>query len=1033
MRFTTRFWLTLALCLLSTVAQTQLVFTPGFNPDDGAITDQRWKSGVPLGGIGVGKVELLTDGSFGNFTTNHNWDRPYGWAKGAFAAVWARSEGQRPVARMLRLAGPNEYPGVTNVTHTQMFAWFPRADLVFADTALPIRVRLDAFSPLIPHNVTDSSLPIATLTYTLTNPTRDTVQAAVLLSWPNLLGWGGRKNVEWNDLTGNRQDPLTTRSLAGLRYTTSQRHADDRQSTLGELFVGARLDHGVEVTTANWDAAAPTPAFWSAFAVNGNLTSGAASVPPTPLLAAGRPASDVATQPAGAVAAHVTLAPGQVQTLHFYVTWAMPHHITIQQRTVYSTTAAPHFTGLKALFDGDPATQWSTGRPMMPGDHLLLDLGAPVTATKVVLESSSKPQNTPHGLHIEVSRDRREWRQVAHVSATRTAELAASGGVMEVSLQAVPARYLRITNLGADNTNPWSIDELKVYAQGHDEPVRVHSAIAFLVHSTLRTVTEDLGHYWQNAFHSAAAITAYADANFDRLLRDTRAWQDPVRASNLPFWLKLKLINCAFPLFTNTVLTQDGRFAVLESPVDMRGALGTMDQRLASHAFYTAFFPELDRAELELFATCQQPDGRITHFDGNVHAAIGRPDVNYGITNWPDLSCSWVMQVAKLARWSGDHAFLDRMWPHVKTAMAWLAAADRHDEAIPEGGSTYDYELPTPGAFIYSASCYLGALRAAAAIAAVERDSQAGGQYADRLDQAQSSVLTNLWNGTYFRKSKSLATGTSNENSFVANLAGDWMARLTGLPRTLPRDIVHRAIAQTIARHQKTFFPVPAMEVTPDGQAATLACYLLQQEPYLGCEAIYENYVDDGLETLRRVYLCAWEMNHSPWDESLGYALDTGAQGGLHSYMTATTSWHVLDALAGASCDLGTGTLYLSPRLPTTRSELHMPVYLSRFWGWLDYVPADHRLTLRIDRVFAPENPAADPLFRLPNEQRPGADSVVNPIVLRAVVSDVDSPALALPEPFTVRPHATLDLSSLIDRMRLPESTEVVNFVPKGF
>jgi hypothetical protein len=53
--------------------------------------------------------------------------------------------------------------------------------------------------------------------------------------------------------------------------------------------------------------------------------------------------------------------------------------------------------------------------------------------------------------------------------------------------------------------------------------------------------------------------------------------------------------------------------------------------------------------------------------------------------------------------------------------------------------------------------------------------------------------------------------------------------------------------------------------------------------------------------------------------------------------------------------------------------------------------------------------------------------------VRRAVVSDVDSPALALPEPFTVRPHATLDLSSLIDRMRLPESTEVVNFVPKGF
>jgi len=74
----------------TTAARSQEAVKPSFDPATGTITDARWESGVPLGGIGVGKVELLTDGGFGNFTHQHNWDRPYGWVKGAFAAVRAR-------------------------------------------------------------------------------------------------------------------------------------------------------------------------------------------------------------------------------------------------------------------------------------------------------------------------------------------------------------------------------------------------------------------------------------------------------------------------------------------------------------------------------------------------------------------------------------------------------------------------------------------------------------------------------------------------------------------------------------------------------------------------------------------------------------------------------------------------------------------------------------------------------------------------------------------------------------------------------
>ena len=979
-----------------------------FDSATGTITDVRWKSGLPLGGIGVGKIELLTDGSFGNFTINHNWDRPYGWAKGAFAAVREQAGTGVPVARMLRLTSGNEYQSVSNISHTGMLGWFPRAAMDFSDDGLPVKVHLDAFSPLIPHDPRNSGLPVACLSYTLTNPTTQTVHASLLLAWPNLLGWGGKGGVAWSDLGGDSQTSATAGALTGLRYTTTQNDTGQHQNVVGEYFVGARRENGLRITTCpSWDASAATPSFWPDFATNGHLTAASVAAP---------------TQPAGAVAAETTLAPGQSRTVRFYVTWAMPHVVTVQQRTIFGSGTDQTRTDVAALFDNNPSSRWATQRPMQPGDNLVIDLGKTVTPTHVTLDSGKAGSDYPRGLRVEVSDDRKTWKIIAERDAASL-----TGSTQAVALTPTPGRYLRLTNLGADNFLWWSIYGLTVHVQGQPAPLALtaDAATAYLVRTEHRDIAEDVGHYWQNWWHGASEIAAYADKNADTLLARTRAWQDPVTASNLPFWLKLKLINCAFPLFSNTILTRDGRFSVLESPIDMGGALGTMDQRMASHAFYTAFFPELDRAELEMYATCQQPDGRITHFDGNIHEVVGRPDVGYGITDWPDLSCSWIMQAVKLYRWTGDRSFLDRMQPHITSAMDWLERDGVDDDLIPAGGSTYDYEQLPRGAFIYSASCYLGALRAASAVS----DPAQAGRYDKHLADVQQSVMRDLWNGTFFRKWKQPTTGRAVEDSFVANLAGDWLARLTGLPRTLSPDIIHQSIAQTIARHQKPFFPVPPMQVTPEGKLTTSACYMLQHEPYLGCEAIYENYVDDGLETLHRVYLCSWELNHSPWDQSLAYDAPGGSQGGLVTYMTCPTSWFVLDALAGTSLDLPHGVLYISPRLPTTMSELHIPVYLSRFWGWLDYVPAQHHLSLRVDKVFPADAALQKTLFHAPGM---AGDAMPDTLTLKAIAADGDAPTIPLPQPFAVRPSATLDLSPLLGGLNLPKQSETVNFQIKA-
>ena len=82
-------------------------------------------------------------------------------------------------------------------------------------------------------------------------------------------------------------------------------------------------------------------------------------------------------------------------------------------------------------------------------------------------------------------------------------------------------------------------------------------------------------------------IAEYAHAHLTSLLDDTSEWQDLLLDSNLPFWLKLRMINGIFTMFANTVYPQDQHFYTHESLISMRGSLGTIDQRMCFHPFYT--------------------------------------------------------------------------------------------------------------------------------------------------------------------------------------------------------------------------------------------------------------------------------------------------------------------------------------------------------------------------------------------------------------------------------------------------------------
>ena len=181
----------------------------------------------------------------------------------------------------------------------------PQAFVEFPDRDLPITISLRAFSPLIPHDVRNSSLPVAIFVLRITNESRAPVDTSIALSWENILGVGGAAATgPFADRTGNLVAPIaSSEGVFGLKFT-----APDLPATLPKDRLRYNASSGASyaltcqaaqpdlvVTTASWNALDGAPAWWGEFSKSGTV-SGQCS--------AGKEGS---VHPAGVVAVKVSL------------------------------------------------------------------------------------------------------------------------------------------------------------------------------------------------------------------------------------------------------------------------------------------------------------------------------------------------------------------------------------------------------------------------------------------------------------------------------------------------------------------------------------------------------------------------------------------------------------------------------------------------------------------------------------------------------------------------------------------------------
>ncbi|MBR4749118.1 MAG: carbohydrate-binding protein [Abditibacteriota bacterium] len=463
--------------------------------------------------------------------------------------------------------------------------------------------------------------------------------------------------------------------------------------------------------------------------------------------------------------------------------------------------------------------------------------------------------------------------------------------------------------------------------------------------------------YYHNYFDSIGSLLAYAIDRRERLLGETLAWQLPILRSSLPGWLKFKIINSGYTVYTNGVLTRDGDYTSLEG--GMGGLGGTMDQKLSSNPFVYALLPQLDRNENMQFGNYPEPGGEISHFDvhyyDGINTHVKKEDGGIGQNSdmaraagtqgsMVDNTGTWLLQLVKTYEQTGDGSLIRRYYPRIKAAMAFME--QRHNSlGFPDYNTTYD-DHPHPKGFVYTAVLYPVMLEAARRAAVLCGDGEGAAKYAAMRQKAlEGAEALFVEDGGYYAYGYDFGKDEPVKSQIhTGALAGQFISRLLGWDN-LPYDRAKSSLAFTLSTaigRAPGYYSPKAYDVEDDRylDMQSSACWPFYQDSYVAMAAIQMGMVRDGLTLLE-----ATQKVHADkgflWTQSLW----TPA---FLTYMTAPVSWYVTQTLAGASVDVPGRTLTLGPA--RTADNTMLPLYFPDFWAELYINYPERRAQLKITR-----------------------------------------------------------------------------------
>lgn len=201
------------------------------------------RSGPALGGIGTGSVELRKDGIFRHWTVFNNAPLfggptlPFQDDETLFFVVRWQEPGQHPQLRLLQIESDCPHPAgaqlqfytfrwMRGVDKTEFRVQWPFAQLTFIDPSMPFTLAMEAFSPFIPHQTKDSSLPGIYFNFTLKAKPGRRADVLLVANLRHMVGHGSPKRRYV-------AEELAVPSSCGFRFEAE--NVDPDQATAGQM------------------------------------------------------------------------------------------------------------------------------------------------------------------------------------------------------------------------------------------------------------------------------------------------------------------------------------------------------------------------------------------------------------------------------------------------------------------------------------------------------------------------------------------------------------------------------------------------------------------------------------------------------------------------------------------------------------------------------------------------------------------------------------------------------------------------------
>lgn len=152
-------------------------------------SEQNVRSGVPLGGLGAGKLEIMPCGLLDRFTFLNNAQQPMASADskgipGFHFGLFVKDR-QKKHAKLLQAEPMPDREAVSGIRYEGAY---PFAYLTYEDADLPVRCQLEAWSPLVPGDEKNSGVPSAFFRFKVTNLTAHPVRVALAGVARNIIG-----------------------------------------------------------------------------------------------------------------------------------------------------------------------------------------------------------------------------------------------------------------------------------------------------------------------------------------------------------------------------------------------------------------------------------------------------------------------------------------------------------------------------------------------------------------------------------------------------------------------------------------------------------------------------------------------------------------------------------------------------------------------------------------------------------------------------------------------------------------------------